>query len=448
MNKKCLILAIISIIVVAIELIFFVPKKDSNSTIYIEINPSIEIEIDKDENVVKVNALNDDAKEIINEDFKGKALNELFEKLLDNLIDKGYVSDNNITMLIHVSDNLESEDIGNRIRGIFSKKDIYADTILIDEVSKEDEEFAKEHGISPYKAAFLNAIKENNEEINIEELIDKPIKELEETRLTGNTCEEGYFLEGDHCLKEIERIEAKQGNICPRNYNEYNGKCYRETNFIDGENYVCEEGFTLTDGVCYRKEVHPAEGKCNNDGHYDGDKDVCHEFVYIGDATEFCRDPGRTLYDHKCLATKPTINGGCLNGDMLYNGKCVNTRNDYYASEWRCPNGQMNSSDKGDLLFPDNRCLEEKTVAPSSYVCNDDFVLDGKACIKEETKKAYKERICPSGYTKTEFDRCYDFSDSKEFELGLVCDKENARVEDNVCVVYEIVEAKHNKKEA
>ena len=446
MNRKYLIpvLSVLSILVVAIELIFFAPtsKKEEYSTIYLEINPSIEIKVDNNENVVSVKALNDDAKDIVNSSFEGKALNDLMDNIVNKIIEYGYVSDNSVTLLMHVSGKLEDTDIADRIKGSFIEKDINAKTIIIDEVSKEDEEFAKTHNISPYKAAFLNKVKEENENINIEELVDKPIREIQQTKETGNTCDDGYTLEGDHCLKEIERMEPKSGSVCPSHFMDYNGKCYEETPYLESDNYICNDNFTLVDGKCIIKNTDIAEGVCNN-GQYDSGKDVCHENVYIGDAYEFCRDSGRTLYEHKCLATKPTINGGCLNGDMLYNGKCVNTRNDYYASEWMCPNGQINSTDKGDLIFKDNKCYEEQEVKPIAYKCNDDFILEDKTCVRVEVRDPQKERYCPNGFTMVPYDRCINLNNAKDYETGFVCDRENSRLEGNVCVVYEIVDAKN-----
>ena len=438
------VLIILSVLLTVLEIVLYVIKKDDSlSTIYIEINPSLEITFDKDNIVKSVKALNDDAKEVIENDLEGKEINDVLSHIVDKIIDKGYVKDNQLTMIVHVSGSIDNGEAEHLIKNNFGEKNINVDTIFIDKVSKEDEEFAKENNISPYKAALINSIKEDNENIDIEELIDKPINDINQTKLTGNTCDDGYFLEGDFCFKEIERKEAKTGSVCPGGYFDYNGKCYEEKPYNEGTNLICNEDFDLVNGTCIKKITDKPTGVCN-DGNYDGVKDVCHENVYIGDAYEYCRDPGRTLYDHKCLATKPTINGGCLNGDMLYSGKCVNTRNDYYASEWMCPNGKTNSTDTGELIFQDNKCYEEKAVKPTTYECNSGFSLEGDICVREETQEARKERICPSGFTMVPYDRCINMNNVKDYESGFVCEEENSRPEGNMCVIYEVVEAKHN----
>ena len=53
-------------------------------TITLDINPSIKIELNKDKKVINVTALNDDAKEVINEDFKEKTFEEEIELLSVN----------------------------------------------------------------------------------------------------------------------------------------------------------------------------------------------------------------------------------------------------------------------------------------------------------------------------------------------------------------------------
>ena len=444
MNKKYIIISSITVVIILIIalLISIIPSKERvYKTITLDINPSIEINLNKEDKVISVNPLNEDAKVIVEDNLKGKSFDDALKSISNKLIENDYGKDGEIVMLINSSKKENYDELINKVRNSFNDSNVYVDIIPVEKVSKEDEKFAKEHNITPYKAAYLNSIKEENESVDIEQLIDKPIKEITEIKNTGNYCDPGYFLEGDHCFKEIERIPAKEGNVCPREYMEYSGKCYKEEPYLEKDNYKCSDGFVLKDNKCINTSSMDADGDCETNN-YIKDEDMCLEEVIVGDAYEYCRDPGRTLYNGKCLATKPTINGGCLNGDMLYNGKCVNTRNDYYLSEWKCPNGETISRDNGELLYPDKKCRETRKVKPTSYKCPDGFILDGKTCTRTDIQDAQKERYCPSGYTKVEFDRCINFNDVKEYESGFVCDKDNEKVIDNVCVRYEIVDAK------
>lgn len=55
------------------------------SYVILDINPSIKIELNKDMMVVNVTALNDDAKEIINDNFKEKTFEEKISILTNSL---------------------------------------------------------------------------------------------------------------------------------------------------------------------------------------------------------------------------------------------------------------------------------------------------------------------------------------------------------------------------
>ena len=444
MNKKYIIIS--SIVVLVILLITLVinlipSKKSIYKTITLDINPSIEINLDRKDFVISVKALNEDAKEIIDDNLKDKSFDDALKSISNKLIEKDYGRDGDIVMLINSSIDDNYEELRNKIMNSFKETEVNVEVISIDKVSVEDKKIAKEHNITPYKAAYINSIKEVNENINIEELIDKTIEEINEIEKTGNYCNPGYTLEGDRCFKEIERVPAHRGNVCPRDYSEYNGKCYLETRSIETGNLICYGDHVLKNGDCVRIDSHPADGDCA-DGHYISSEDMCEIPTIVGEAYEFCRDPGRTLYDGKCLATKPSINGGCLNGDMFYNGKCVNTRDDYYLSEWKCPSGEIISSDKGELLYSDKKCREWQKVKPTSYKCDDGFTLDGKTCTRTDIQAAFRETACPDGFTKTEQDRCVNLNNVKDSESGMVCDRGNSRVIGNECVIYEIVEAK------
>ena len=168
---------------------------------------------------------------------------------------------------------------------------------------------------------------------------------------------------------------------------------------------------------------------------------MCVVNVYIQDAEEFCRDPGRTLYEHKCLATKPTINGGCLGSDIVVNGNCVNTIDDYYESEWKCPDRVISNGD-GSLLYPDKKCYEEKKVEPDSFTCPKDYELKDKKCIKHIKERPLEERICDTGSKLIPGDRCIT-EKTKEKIKGKICDKIDSRLVNDMCVTYKIIDAKH-----
>ena len=389
-------------------------------------------------------ALDDDAKKIVDSSLKGKELDEIMDYVVKRLIEENYIPvDDDLDVLICTTGNVDIHEIETKVHNAFDRKDIRKIVTAIGKITDRDIELAKSKNINACKAAYINSIIDANDEISIDYLLESSMRDLREAKYNGRYCDRGYFLEGDMCLKELRREEAKEGKVCPENYFSYNNKCYKEGSFTETEKITCYGDFVLKDGKCYNKETRRAEGVCE-EGNYDYSDDKCHVRTYTGDAIEYCRDSGRTMYEHKCLATKPTINGKCLGSDVVYNGKCVNMKNDYVSTDWKCKKGTI--FDPRDSI-PEGgyKCYLESKVKPTSYKCdNEDFTVSGKTCVLEEEHKVDKVRVCEDGYTLVKDGRCLNLKDVKEMADGPICDNPHARMKDNICIIYDIIEARGN----
>jgi hypothetical protein len=443
MKKKLFIPIIVIVLVLIIGVIGFIIFNNNKvvSTVTLDINPSIEINLNSNEKVVSIKALNDDAKDIVNDDLKGKSLEDSLNIITDNLIDKGYAFEGEMLEVILYSEgDISNSQLEEKVTRSLREKNIGSSIVIVDEITDEDKDLAEKYNISPAKVSYIKTITNDNEKINIDDLANKSVKEIVDTKEHGLYCDKEYTLEGNVCLKEIDRVPAQKGEVCPGGYQEYNGVCYEETGSIEGPNDYCPDEFEMVDGKCKKHSFYEPLPNCK-DNRYDSNSRKCIELVYVEDAIEFCRDPGRTLYDHKCLATKPSINGGCLGNDMYYNGKCLNPINDYYMSEYKCSNGQVISGADGSLLYGDTKCYEENPVDATYLECDRGFTFDGINCVHDEEMNIQKERICPSGYTKIEFDRCINLNNSSNKTDGYVCTGENERPAGNECIIYEVIDA-------
>ena len=407
------------------------------STITLDINPSIEINLDINEKVKSIVALNDDAKEVINSNIKGKSLEETIDTIVDNLIDKGYVKENDtIEIILYSEGKISNNDIKEKLNNNLQDKKISSDIIVVDKVTKEDKELAKKYDVSPAKISYIRTIIEENNNIDIKDLANKPVSELNETKITGKYCESGYTLEGDWCLKEINRTQALQGNVCPDGYTEYAGKCYEEIKSIETNNYICSYGFKLINNNCISEETSDALGKCDS-GDYEPISGFCIKKELIGDAEEFCRLTPATdiLMNHKCYGPKPILNGGCANNDKIINGKCVDL-DVYYESDYRCKTGDLES---------DKKCYRKVKEKPTTYYCDGNGEVNGTKCVIKHIEKPQKERTCPSGYTPVDDgSRCLNFNKTANKENGYYCEHENSKLSGKTCIIYEMIEAKHN----
>ena len=81
------------------------------STITLDINPSVEINLDKKDNVISVVALNEDAKNIIDFDYKGKSFDDIVSVIINNSIESGYVEDDRVVVIVHSDGNIGNEDV-------------------------------------------------------------------------------------------------------------------------------------------------------------------------------------------------------------------------------------------------------------------------------------------------------------------------------------------------
>ena len=435
MKKKIMIPIIVVLILVIGTVSFILFNSRIATTITLDINPSIEINLTRNEKVKSVVALNEDAEEIVDGNLKGKSIDDTLKQITDNLIEKGYVTEENFLEIILYSEgDISNKELETKLKETLEKKKIDSNIITINKVSKEDEELAKKYDVSPAKISYIKTIIQNNKNLDLEDLANKSVSELKETKETGKYCDEGYTLEGDWCLREKERVSATSGEVCPRGYAEHEGKCYEETKAIESKSLICNVGFKLVDNKCVMNEVTDALGKCDS-GDYDNG--YCVRKELIGDAEEYCRLTPATdiLMNHKCYGPKPILNGGCANNDKIINGKCVDL-NSYYESDYRCKSGDLES---------DHKCYKTVKNSPDLYYCEENAKLEGTKCVINRIEEPLKEMSCPSGTIPIDDgSRCLNLNKIATKESGFVCESEKSRLKGNQCIIYEMIEAKNN----
>lgn len=126
LNRR-LVFTFTSIIVIA--LIFSVGFARNNlviaSTVTMELNPTIEISLNRQDYVVKVTAINDDGDEVIERDvtYRGLTIDEALEILVERLNELGYVVDtDDVNNIILIEVDGKSEAIKERIQTAFETK--------------------------------------------------------------------------------------------------------------------------------------------------------------------------------------------------------------------------------------------------------------------------------------------------------------------------------------
>lgn len=180
MKKKIIIIIICLITILGITGYFIYQNLENNkivATIILDINPSIEINLNKQEKVISVIPLNDDAKDIINDNFKGTSLNNTIAIITDNLIEKGYSSDGQLEILLNTQGNINTKTVENIIKTAFNEKQIETN-ITTQNITDNAKVNAEKYHITESKAAYIEEIIKDNQELTFEDLKDKSISEL------------------------------------------------------------------------------------------------------------------------------------------------------------------------------------------------------------------------------------------------------------------------------
>ena len=453
MKKKIIISIIIVLVIICVFIFFFLFNKEKYMKISLDINPSIELYLNKDNIVKDIKSINNDGKDLISNDLIDKEINDVINKLTDNIIDKGYIDNDHVSILLYADKDIEKEEIINEFEKAFNDKDLRLDLIVIEEIKEEDKDLAKKYHISEAKANYLNNIKKNNENIDLNEIKDKSINELRETKETGKYCDSGYTLRGDFCERDKASHEARKSLVCPEGYVDNNNNCYKEGSSKETDKLICTSGFTLINNECINESIIEREpvyhcdkgellrkGDVNPVGSKDNDKMYCVDKSTGKPPTLRClRNPGHIMINGKCYnGPAPTIKGGCPNGDTLRGGKCYSLDNE---DQYVCPSGNIYEKSKGTYvtLCPDTFTYINPTI--TGYKCPDGYTEQDKKCYRKEVVDPMREKICLEGKLIKDRGRCITDETTKMVD-GYVCDNPNERLEGSKCIETERVPAK------
>ncbi len=176
-----------------------------DSVVALDVNPSIEIETNRKEKVLAVNALNEDGKKIIGDmDFKGSDMDVTVNALIGSMLRNGYLSDisNSILVSVYGEDDEKTAALQERL----SKKideilqtDSFSGAVLSQTVRPDDElrSLADTYGISLGKARLIREVIRNNPEHSFADLTGLTINELNLMSKTDGIASEDVQSVGD-----------------------------------------------------------------------------------------------------------------------------------------------------------------------------------------------------------------------------------------------------------
>lgn len=158
------------------------------SIVYLDVNPSIELQTNRKQKIVKAEAHNDDGAEVLKEMKLTHAdIEDALNAILDSMTEKGYLNKDKHMILLSVEGKNEKKT-DEMCRKLEREADQYlqahigAGKVYAQQMQRDTqlEEEAKVHGISPGKAAFVRQLLKKYPQMKFEDLANKNLDELKE----------------------------------------------------------------------------------------------------------------------------------------------------------------------------------------------------------------------------------------------------------------------------
>lgn len=168
----------------------------ADTFVYLDVNPSLELSLDKNDRVLSCTAANEDAETVLGEmELKGVELKTAVNAIVGSMYINGYLTaeDNSVLISVDVGKNRDEAEfltyITAQVNEVFAKAEMQC-SIIAQSVEADEElvQRAKEKGVSVGKLhlvdKMIDGLEEFNEE-NVGELVEMSIKELNLLYSTG-----------------------------------------------------------------------------------------------------------------------------------------------------------------------------------------------------------------------------------------------------------------------
>ena len=242
------------------------------STVSLDVNPSIGIQVNRRQRVLQVTPLNDDGAAVVgNMDFSGSTLEVTVNALIGSMLRGGYLSDLANSILVSVDD--ADQDRAARLRQQLSDEiaallqtDGFSGAVLSQTITpdRELQELAQSNSITPGKAQLIRQITAQNSFYSFEELAGLSINQLnllnsslDNVSYRGQASDKAY-IGSDAALQAA----LDHAGVLP----EAAACCEAELDFDDG--VMLYEVAFRAGGVRYQYEIDARTGrvlKCESD---------------------------------------------------------------------------------------------------------------------------------------------------------------------------------------
>ena len=177
--------------------VFYQQANAVASVVSLDVNPSIELKVNRNEKVLACTPLNDDARAVLSDmgngaDLKGAKLDVAVNAIVGGLVRSGYLSDLSSAIMISVEDKDQTRaeklqrELTDTVDGVLessaAKASVLTQTVTQD---AELEQQAKANNISTGKAALVNRIVAMNGKLSFDALAALSVEELNDLAEAG-----------------------------------------------------------------------------------------------------------------------------------------------------------------------------------------------------------------------------------------------------------------------
>ena len=182
----------------------------TQAVIAFDVNPSIELSVNRNEKVLQVDPRNEEGKSVIDDmNLKGVDLDVAVNALIGSMVRKGYISEvrNSILITVDSKSAVQGDRLQKRLSGEVSELlNGYAlQGAVLSQTSRADRHFrelAETHGISPGKAALIERLIKQNPAIHFADAARLSINDINLLISSLKAAPEGVSLTGMASRKE------------------------------------------------------------------------------------------------------------------------------------------------------------------------------------------------------------------------------------------------------
>ena len=153
-------------------------------TIYVDINPSVEVSVNRFSRIVGVDYLNEDAERCFSElSLKNRSAEQGIDLILYTLNEKGYLENGELYIGVTGKNEKHAEKLLTKLEEHTEKTQQekgYSATVFTLKIAQEDKQAAKEMGMSPTKYRMIEDIIRENGTYSPEDLKNMKMKDLRE----------------------------------------------------------------------------------------------------------------------------------------------------------------------------------------------------------------------------------------------------------------------------